>query len=206
MEEPKKIFFITSNQSQLNTLIKYNLPRKKGLINLRAGESFSEFQEEQEYDNSTFTVYVNSIKIESKDLEKDDQDPTTNKYNAMINLRYNKIFFLGNISFEASKNNFIYDFKFNEYKGWGKVYDPPPQINLSQIDQLKLYIKYLKSIKKLKKDEIYQDLISDSQAVCFGNKIYLDFFLEIFKNCYAFNTVNLFLRNFKLEKIILPEV
>ena len=205
MEDPKKIFFITSNQSKLNKLIEYQIQRNRGLINLKAGESSSELHEDQRYKNSLFTVYVNSIQIEPKDLKKDEQDPKTKKYNAMISLKYNKTNFQGNISFRASKNNFIYDFRFNEYRGWGRVYEPPPQINFSQLEQLKLYIKYLKSIKKLQKDQIYQDLISDSQALSFGKKIYLDFFLEILKNCYASKSVKLFLKSFKIENILLPQ-
>ena len=202
MEEPKKIFFITSNQTKLNNLIEYQVKNNRGLINLKVGASNSELKEEQKYKNNSFTVCVNSMQIETKDLKKDDQDPKSKKYNTTITQRYNKTNFPGYIWFRASKNNFIYDFRFNEYKGWGRTYDPPPQINFSQLEQLRLYIKYLKSIRKQQKDQIYQDLVADSQALSFGKKIYIDFFLEILKNCYASKTVKLFLKSFKIDNIL----
>ena len=205
MEEPKKVFFITSNQSKLNNLIEYQVQRNKGLINLKAGISNCELKEDQKFKNSTFTVFVNSLEINPKELRKEEQDPKSKKYPASINLKYNKANFQGIFSFRSTKNNFLYDFKFNEYRGWGKVYEPPPQINFSQLDQLKFYIKYLKSIKKQQKDQIYQDLVTESQSLSFGKKIYLDFFLEILKNCYAAKTVKLFLKSFKIENILLPK-
>ena len=205
MEEPKKVFFITSNQSKLNNFMEYQVPRNKGLINLKAGISNCELKEDQKFKNSTFTVFVNSLEINPKELRKEEQDPKTKKYLASINLKYNRANFQGNFSFRSTKNNFLYDFRFNEYRGWGKIYDPPPQINFSQLDQLKFYIKYLKSIKKQQKDQIYQDLVTESQSLSFGKKIYLDFFLEILKNCYAAKTVKLFLKSFKIENILLPK-
>ena len=60
MEEPKKIFFITSNQTKLNNLIEYQV-KNRGLINLKVGASNSELKEEQKYKNNSFTVCVNSI-------------------------------------------------------------------------------------------------------------------------------------------------
>ena len=137
MEEPKKVFFITSNQSKLNNFMEYQVPRNKGLINLKAGISNCELKEDQKFKNSTFTVFVNSLEINPKELRKEEQDPKTKKYLASINLKYNRANFQGNFSFRSTKNNFLYDFRFNEYRGWGKIYDPPPQINFSQLDQLK---------------------------------------------------------------------
>ena len=148
---------------------------------------------------------VNSVEIEPKDLKKEDQDQKTRKYTSAINLKFNKTSFPGPIIFRATKNNFIYDFEFKQYQGWGKTIDPPPRINLSKLDQLKFYTKYLKALKKKQGDQIYKDLITDSQTSTFGKKIYLDFFLEIFKGCYSQKEVKLFLKSFKLENILLPE-
>ena len=63
----------------------------------------------------------------------------------------------------------------------------------------------MKSLKKKQSDQIYKDLIVDSQSSTFGKRIHLDFFLEIFKGCYSQKEVKLFLKSFKLENILLPE-
>ena len=170
--ERKKVFFITSNQTKLDKLIEYKNPRNRGLINLKTGYNNSEFKKEMKYKNQIFSVYINSFEIELENLNEEDQDPKTKTYKITISLRYNKDHFPGHISFRASKNNFIYDFKFNEYKSWGKTYYPPPQINFSHLEQLKIYDEYLdKVLKKEKSEEIYADLVSDSQSLYF-NKIF----------------------------------
>ena len=73
-EEPekKKIFFITSNQSKLNNFMEYQVRRNRGIINLKAGYTNSEFREEMKYKNSTFSVYINSVEIDPKDLKDED--------------------------------------------------------------------------------------------------------------------------------------
>lgn len=201
MNENKKIFFITTNQTSLDKLIEYEIPNKRGLINLKAGHSKSELSKEIKFKNETYTVHINSMEISQKDLKGKDQDIITKKYRTTLILKYNKCTFSTDISFRASKNNFIYDIKFNEYKGWAKTYYPPSGKDISQLEQLKIYVKYLEHIIK-KQDEIFQDLLIDSQDLSFG--IYLDFFLEILKNCYATKNVILFLRSFELENILLP--
>ena len=203
--EKKKVFFITSNQTKLDKIIEYKIKNNIGLINLKAGYNNSEFKKEIKYKNYTFSVYINSFEIDCKNLKKDYQDPSTKKYNSIITLRYNKTNFPGYISFNALKNNFIYDFKFNECKSWGKIYDPPLQINFSHLEQLKIYDEYLdKVLKKEKNEQIYYDLVADSQSISFSKKIDLDYFLEIFKICYTEKIVKLFLKSFKLENIIFP--
>ena len=203
--ERKKVFFITSNQTKLDKFIEYEIPKNRGLINLKAGYNNSEFKKEMKYKNQIFSVYINSFEIELENLNEEDQDPKTKTYKITIFLRYNKNRFPGYINLRESKNNFIYDFKFNEFKAWAKIYVPPPQINFSHLEQLKIYDEYLdKVLKKEKSEEIYADLVSDSQSLYFNKKLDLDYILEIFKICYNEKTVILFLKSFKLENIILP--
>ena len=202
---PKKVFFITSNQNKLDKYLKYEIPKNRGLVNLRIGDANAEFRDQKTHKRELFSVYINSMEIEPNNLKKEDQDQKTKKYNTTINLKHNRCTFPGSIIFRSAKNNFIYDFEFKQYIGWGRTYDPPPHINLSKLEQLKFYTKYMKALKKKQGDQIYKDLITDSQLSTFGRKIYLDFFLEIFKGCYSQKEVKLFLKSFKLEKISLPE-
>ena len=206
MEDKKKVFFITSNQTKIDKFIEYEIPKNVGITNLKAGNINAEYREEKKYRNSLFSFFINSFEIEQNDLKNKNKDPRTNKYKAKISWRYNRVYFPGDtINFIPSKNNFIFDFKFHEYLAWYKVYEPPPQVNLSLIEQFKFYINYLKKVLKAKSNEqIYKDLISDSQRLCFGKKFYLDYFLEIFKNCYAQKEVIFLLQMFKLNNIILP--
>ena len=204
--ETKKVFFITSNETKLDKLIEYKIPINRGIINLKAGYYNAEYKKEIKINNSSFSVYINSFEIYNADLKEEDQDYKSKKYKIEINLRYNKTNFPGVISFRSSKNNFIYDFKFKEYKSWGRTYEPPFQITFSKLEQLKIYNEFLdKVLHKEKSEQIYSDLVTESQIIYFGKKFYLDFFLEIFKICHKEKTVKLFLKTFKIENILLPK-
>ena len=73
----KKIFFITSNQTKLDKLIEYQIQRNRGIIDLKAGNFNSEFIKEIKYENSTFSVYINSFEISHKNLKTKDIDRKT---------------------------------------------------------------------------------------------------------------------------------
>ena len=60
-------------------------------------------------------------------------------------------------------------------------------------------------MNKKSNEQIYQDLLTDSQALFFAKKIYLDFFLEIFKMWNNEKGIKLFTKSFNLEKIIFPK-
>ena len=137
---PYRLYFITSNQSKLDKYIKYDIPKNRGLTDFRVGDSNSEMREERQYKKEIFSVYLNSMEIVPNALKKEDQDPTTKRYNSEIYLKYNRTNFPGKLNFKHTKNNFIYDFEFKEYHGWGKIYDPPPQIKFSKLDQLKMVV------------------------------------------------------------------
>ena len=201
----KKVFFITSNQVKLDKFINYQIPKNKGLINLRAGDANSEFREQENYRNSLFTVYVNSVEVSRESLKNEDKDNVTKKYKSTITMKYNNCYFPAEIIFSPTKNDYIYDLKFSEYKSWAKTYLPPPQINFSLLEQFNLYIKYLKSQKKLQKDQVYIDLIDASKQLCGGPKklkIEIEFFLSILKNCMYDIGIKMFIRRFKIEFII----
>ena len=133
------------------------------------------------------------MEIEPKDFIQIDQDSKTKKYNININRIYNHNISSSIISFNPTKNNFIYNF---DYESNNQI------IKLTHFEQLMFYIKYMKSIKSKQKDQIYKDLMSDSQDELFGKKINLDFYLEIFKNCYNDNQFIL-LSLFDLKNILL---
>ena len=201
----KKVFFITSNQQKLDKLIQYQIPKNRGLINLKAGDDECELREKATYKNSLFTVYVNSFEVSRSSLKEDDKDFDTKKFKTTITLKYNKSCFSAQILFSPSKYDYIYDLKFPEYKNWGKTYEPPPQIQFSRLEQFQLYIKYLKSQKKLQKDQIYKDLIDASKQLCGGPqklKVEIEFFLEILKNCTNEVGIKTLIRRFKIECII----
>ena len=183
----KKVFFITSNQVKNDKDIIYQIPNNRGLINLKAGNANSEYRDQANYRNSLFNVYVNSFEVSPESLRNEDKDSGTKKYKSTITLKYNeKYYFKANIIFSPTKNDYIYDLKFSEYKSWAKTYLPPPQINFSPYEQFNIYIKYMKAQKKKQKDDIYKDLIDVSKQLCGGPnklKIEIEFFLEILRNC-----------------------
>ena len=200
----KKVFFITSNQVKNDEDITYQIPKNRGLINLKAGNASNEYREQANYKNSLFTVYVNSFEVSRESLKEEDKDNETKKYKSTITLKYGKSYFYANIIFSPTKNDYIYDLKFLEFKSWGKTYFPPPQISFSLFEQFNIYIKYMKAQKKMQKDEIYKDLIDASKQLCGGPKklkIEIEFFLEILRNCIYDLGVKMFIRRFKIEYV-----
>ena len=182
--ENNKVFFITSNQSKLDNYLTFEASTH-GLVNLRAGINSAEYKSETTFKRENFSIYINSMEIMPKELNKNDQDSKTQNFNGLINLKTENYAFPGNFSYMPSKNNFIYDFEFTENKGLLKNFPPPPQIKFSKLEQLKLYISYMKALKKKQSDKIYQDLITSSMSASFDQKISLDFYLEILNNGYS---------------------
>ena len=110
-----KVFFITSNQKRLEKYIEYNVQNDSGIKDfntlyikaLRCGDE-------------DYVVRINSFNIYPNDLNKKKLDKNSNKYKAIALLKQNRIAttFNGLILFKAEANNFIYNFEFNNYKGW----------------------------------------------------------------------------------------
>ena len=110
-----KVFFITSNQKRLEKYIEYNVQNDSGIKDfntlyikaLRCGDE-------------DYVVRINSFNIYPNDLNKKKLDKNSNKYKAIALLKQNRIAttFNGLILFKAEENNFIYNFEFNNYKGW----------------------------------------------------------------------------------------
>ena len=106
-----KIFFITSNQSALDKLIKYSLSKAEGMSNLTLILA-------QNYENEEFFSKVFCFEISQEEI-KQQPDIESTKFKAKIILNYNKTDFEGIILFkEDKKNYFIYNFKFNDYKNF----------------------------------------------------------------------------------------
>ena len=191
-----KVFFIVSNESNIDKDIQYSLINK-GMTNLIKIIS-------KNLDNNII-VSVYCFEFVSKELEKIVKDKETKKYKALINAKYKNIIFKGIIFFKEIKNNFIYDFKFEkneEIKNFNLTY-----VELSKIDQLKMYSEVLKALKVKPGDPLLLDLVLDSQIYFMGSKIkyYFDFYLEVFKLCYSRKEIKTLLMMFKLERVKLPD-
>ena len=74
----KKIFFITSNQAKLDKMLAYEIPKNKGLANLKAGGK-SVFFEERKYNGEKFLTRINSVEIVPKELKKENKETKENK-------------------------------------------------------------------------------------------------------------------------------
>jgi len=191
-----KVFFIVSNESNIDNDIQYSLINK-GMTNLKKIIS--------KYLNNNIIVSVYCFEFVPKELEKIVKDKETKKYKALINAKYKNINFKGIIFFKEIKNNFIYDFKFEEneeIKNFNLMY-----VELSKIDQLKMYSEVLKALKVKPGDPLLLDLILDSQIYFMGikTKYYFDFYLEVFKLCYSRKEIKPLLMMFKMERVKLPD-
>ena len=124
----KKIFFITSNLLNQTEQLQYELQKCIGIQNLRAREK-GEFIQEIKYLNNKYLTTLCSFEIIPSDLKKESKP-----YKATIILRDIKnYYFKGNIIFtNYNKNIFIYDFKFEDYKGMIKDTPPPTSVKFTK--------------------------------------------------------------------------
>lgn len=202
----KKIFFIISNQSALDKQIEYTMVDNYGLSNfniLRLGKM------NLNYENYTVAIYC--IDIIPGYLEKGYKDSELEKYEVKIKCKRSKTIgsdiFYGTISYIKTKNNFIYDFKFQESKGlFNNIIYPPSYIKFSKASQLRIYSQikeyYFKEDKSL-----FQDLIFDSKLFLIEQNIErysFDFYLENFIIIYHFKEIKELLKCFDLNKVELP--
>jgi len=194
-----QVFFITSNQTKLDKKLEYSLPKKQLKTNL---------SKTSKYKNENFTVKVFSFEIVKNDLKEKDKDPKSKKYMAKVELTKINTFknetFQGEIFFKEFKNNYIYDFKFNDLKGWTGPIPPPNHIKFSKFEQFQIFNEMLNLLKVKQEDKLSIDLIIDSQLYL-GKNYNLDFYLEILKRCYSQKEVKTLLMMFKLDRVYLPE-
>ena len=134
-------------------------------------------RKQQTFNKKEYTINVFYFEIAPEELREKDKDSKSAKYKAYINLKYDKQF-EGIIIFKETKNNFIYDFKFKEYKGWIDKISPPESINYSKIDQLKIFNEVLKKLNAKQNDELYKHLVLDSQSYITGQPFSFDFYLH----------------------------
>ena len=201
-EGPYKVFFITSNQSSLDNKLEYSLT-KSGMINLQIVLSKT-----QKYNRENFTTSVLTFDIKKDDLRNNDLDKDKKAYKAIIKLKQKGLLgdtkFDGIIFFKATKNNFIFDFKFNDYIGFTGTTLAPPHIKYPHSFQIKLYNEAFKKLKIKQNTYFAENLISDSQRLLIGQKFNIDLFLEIFKSCYSSSSVKTLLMCFNVGKATLP--
>ena len=196
----KTVFFITSNQSKIDNDIKYSLSDHR-TISLKPILTKS-----IKYKREDFIINVLSFEVFPNKLRDKDRDEKSKKYITKVELKYNKTSFPGEIKFIKERNNFIYDFAFKDYMGWtGNISPPPLNIKLSKIEQIQIFNEALKKLKVKQNDELYLNLITDSQDYILGQNFDLDFYLEIYKLCYRIPNGRLHLLMFKLERVLLPE-
>ena len=177
-EERFKVFFITSKVSDENEILEYYLKKMPGI------------------DSNLEVIYVKALGNEFsicvfcfefiKKIIKENQP-----YRAVIKLEQSnkkKLFsssqtFKGYIYFIYSRNNFIFDFKFeNRESRFGNSITPPTSKKMSHSEQLKIYLKIVEDI--LKKDiyhKITLDLIEDCKKILTKGNYELDFFFGNFQ-------------------------
>ena len=197
-QEIYKVFFITSNQSSLDDRIKYEL-NQNGMVNLQKICSSISY-----YKGENFTTSVFSFDIIKDDLSKKDFDKENKNYRAVIKLREKGTIFEGFIFFKETKNNFIFDFKFEDYKGYFGTTSAPNSLECPHSFQIKLYKEALKRLKILQGSPLSLNLTQDSLSLLIGKDFNIDLFLEIFKSCYSFYFIKTVLIHFNVKKAKLP--
>jgi len=197
--QKNKVFFITSNYTSLDKKIQYSLSNTDGMENFNLI-----LNKPVTYKKEDFITKVFSFDFSKEELKDKDKDINAKKYKAKILLNYIKNYD-GFIFFKEDKNNFIYDFKFNELTDWTQKILPPKSINYSKSEQIKLFNEVLKVLKVKQDDKLYKDLIIDSQCYITGQPFFFDFYLEILKSCYSQKEVKTLLKMFKLSRVKLPE-
>ena len=196
-----KIFFIISNQSKLDEILQYSLLKEDGMENLNCI-----LKKPIKYRREEFIINVFYFEIVPEQLKDKYKDIQSNSYKAIINLKYKNTNFEGNILFKKYKNNFIYDFKFNNsYNIFFGKSTPPLSLKYSKSEQLQIFNEVLRLLKAKQGDILYKDLITDSQCYIKKQNYYFDFYLDIFKSCYSQIEIKSLLMMFDLNRTLLPE-
>ena len=200
--ENYKVFFIASNQTVLDNSIEYSI-NHSGMTNLK--KIISKYKI---YNGENFTVSVFSFDINVNDLKEIDYDIQKQRYKAKIklNLLEENIIFEGVILFKKDKDNFIYDFEFEENQNADK--NQLISYKLNPIEQLKLYIEVL----SITKDELND---KSNKEMCFAllldslprpqKKFHLDFVMEYLKFSYKKEMISQNLLHFNLNSVIIPK-
>ena len=185
LPENKKVFFITSNYSRESQIFEYTLKKNKAMNNLLVPDGYTK---SLVHHNDKYLVSVCSFEINPSELKDEHKDEETKKYKAIITLKNTKTrySFQGYALFRLkNKNNFIYDFKFEDhFSTWMKKRTfAPASIKFSKSEQFKIFKDFLNSKKVSAEDDINIDLIQNSQYLTLNREYEMDFFMEIFKRC-----------------------
>jgi hypothetical protein len=204
MDNIFKVFFITSNKKDLDNIIHYSLEKNDGMTNFQ--NNLTKYISKEE-DGIEYTISLYSFEFNPKELKESDKDKTTKNYKALIKLTNKENSYEGLILFKEKRNNFIYDFKFNENEALPKDRAPPASLKLDKLEQMKIFIELLKELKVNQGEKLSLDLNLDSQIFLMGKdtKYSFDFYLQNFNQCYTTNQINTLLMMFKLERVILPK-
>ena len=200
-----KVFFIASNQTNLDDKLQYSIEKRKGIFDLVKEKSIT-----YRYNNrENFTIKIFSFNYNPSELAFDSKDQATQKYKAKINLCKKNVLksdnFIGKILFKNNKNNFIYDLKFESNNWFNSA--APVALYLKHSEQFNYYHLLLKELKIKIDDKLSEALILDTQNFFVGQdkKFYFDFFLDVFKFCFKLKIVRPLLMAFKQEKVMIPD-
>ena len=198
-----KVFFIVSHETNLDNILEYSLGENQGMTNFH--KNLTKNMEGDEGKKYTTSVY--SYDFIPKELNNDNKDKNLKKYKSLIKLTNKDSIYEGIILFTEKRNNFIYDFKFEENKSLPKDNAPPSSLELDKLEQMKIFLEYLNELNFSQRQNLSLDLNLDSQAVLKGkdNKFSFDFYLQIFNQCYKTKEIHPLLLMFKLERVILPK-
>ena len=199
----KKVFFIISNPISLDDKLEYSLKPIKNNFMTNLTKITSKLQK---YRKEDFRITLFSFDFINNNLENTDYNKKIKRYKAIMQLKdntniNNKKIFEGIILFNENKNNFIYDFKFEDFFGFIGTYSPPPIIELPLLSQLKIYVEALKELKVKQNESLFTDLILDSENFLRKSKYNIDLFLEIFKLSLNHNLILNILMDFNLDKV-----
>ena len=182
-----KIYFIYTSRDYIDKNIQLNVEKKKYCQNFQIESS-------QETINNKKT-YITKLYSVTFDLEK------VNEESLVIQLNYNKNTFQTEpIKFDKLRDNFIFDFKFNEIKSFFKTIYPPESYYIKNATQFNIFNEYLNN-NNLKKSLCKDALIVDSIKQLRGDSISFEFYLSIFRECYFEKNVKPLLLFFKPDKI-----
>ena len=159
-----KVFFIVSHETNLDNILEYSLGENQGITNFH--KNLTKNMEGDEGKKYTTSVY--SYDFIPKELNNDNKDKNLKKYKSLIKLTNKDSIYEGIILFTEKRNNFIYDFKFEENKSLPKDNAPPSSLELDKLEQMKIFLEYLNELNFSQRQNLSLDLNLDSQAVLKG--------------------------------------
>ena len=208
IKENFKLFFIESHKMEQSNGIIYFSNKNS----LECGSAKIKARDQKSIKGFVVTLYSFSV----SEIYENNKNSQMKKENGNVNEIIVKIKFPPKERFRAyirnflfTKNNFIFDFKFEERQRLMKLFfepvKPPETLKMNNLEILNFYLSYLKNFNVEQRNKLVKDLVLDSLDVINKSKfIHIDYLLYLIRECFRTELIGRVLFSIKPNRLKPP--